>query len=284
MPASVAAGPGHRYPRRVDDAFYVPADSSSAPGRSGRGRFVATDATTSPWDERAQHGGPPAALLATCIEASAGGPGLRLARLSVDFLGPIPKGDNEVAVEVVRPGRRTQLTQATLSAEGRVAVVARAWHLAVSGDPGPAPSPAAELPAERPQQFFPGLQRWGYGESVEWRFVEGGFDVQGRADVWTRVRVPLVAGTELTGLQRLLIVADSANGISAPFDLNEWLFIPPGITVHLTRFPVGPWVRMRAASDPGADGIGLTEARLGDGGGECGVATQPILVAPRQRA
>ncbi len=148
-------------------------------------------------------------------------------------------------------------------------------------EPRRVPEVPAELPPAQPQQFFPGLGRWGYGDAIEWRFVEGGYDRPGASEVWTRVRLPLVAGTELTGLQRLLVVADSANGISAPLDMREWLFIPPGITVHLTRSPVGEWTRMTAVSDPGVDGIGLTEARLGDAGGECGTATQPVLVTRR---
>jgi hypothetical protein len=181
----------------------------------------------------------------------------------------------------VRPGRRTQLAEAVLSAGGRPAVVARAWHLAVDRSvPAPAATVPADLPAAQPQRFFPGLEGWGYGHAIEWRFVGGGYaEFSGRADVWTRVRVPLVAGTELNGMQRALIVADSANGVSAPLDLREWLFIPPGLTVHAVRPPVGEWVRMRATSRPGDDGIGLTEARLADAAGECAIVAQPILVA-----
>jgi hypothetical protein len=254
------------------DSFYLP---------EGDDRFTATDATTSPWDERFQHGGPPAALLATCIEAKAGDPGLRLARLSLDFLGPIPKSTVEVEVRVVRPGRRTQLAEAVMSAEGRPAVVARAWHLAVDPSvPAPSATVPRDLPAAQPQRFFPGLEGWGYGQAIEWRFADGSYaEFSGRADVWTRVRVPLVAGTELNGMQRALILSDSANGVSAPLDLREWLFIPPGLTVHFVRAPVGEWVRMQAVSRPGDDGVGLTEAHLADAAGECAIVAQPILVA-----
>lgn len=265
---------------------------------------MATDATTSPWDPKAQHGGPPAALLASRIEAHAGREGMQLARISADFLGPIPKGICEVSVDVLRPGKRNQLTQAVLSTDGRPAVVVRGWHLAVSagtagaGAAGDADAGADAvsdagagsvggrpeyLPGPQTQSYFPGVETpWGYGEATEWRFVSGGFArYTGHAEVWTRIKIPLVAGTTLSGLQRALIIADSANGLSTPVDFSEWLFIPPGITCHFTRLPEGQWIKMTANSSPGESGIGLTEARLYDAAGEFGVVTQAVLVAKR---
>jgi hypothetical protein len=99
--------------------------------------------------------------------------------------------------------------------------------------------------------------------------------------VWTRVRIPLIAGRPLDGLARFAIVADSANGLSAPLSFRAWLFIPPGVTMHLHRYPAGEWVRLTANSDPGRDGIGLTDGALSDATGRCGTVTQPLLVMPR---
>jgi len=139
-----------------------------------------------------------------------------------------------------------------------------------------------DLPAPQEQRFFDGDEQWGYGKATEWRIVSGGYaSSTGAADVWTRVRIPLIAGRPLTGLNRFAIVADSANGLSAPLSFTDWLFIPPGVTMHLHRYPVGDWVRLTAASDAGQDGIGLTEGTLSDAAGRCGTVTQPLLVAPR---
>ena len=99
--------------------------------------------------------------------------------------------------------------------------------------------------------------------------------------MWTRLRIPLIDGRPLDGLARFAVIADSANGLSAPLSFNQWLFIPPGVTMHLHRYPVGEWVRLTAKSDPGQDGIGLTEGTLADAAGRCGTVTQPLLVAPR---
>jgi hypothetical protein len=265
-------------------AYYLPL---------GDQRFEPTEATTSPWDDRAQHGGPPTALLADCLDQAFGRPELRVARISTDFLGPVPRTPVRVQTELLRPGRRTQLSEASMWAGDRRVATVRIWHLATAqnaddpadgiGDTGSnGDSEPADLPGPQQQSFFDGDEQWGYGKATEWRIVSGGYaSSSGAADVWTRVRIPLIAGRPLNGLARFAIVADSANGLSAPLDFTDWLFIPPGVTMHIHRYPAGDWVRLTAASDAGRDGIGLTEGTLADVAGRCGTVTQPLLVAPR---
>jgi len=64
-------------------------------------------------------------------------------------------------------------------------VTARAWHIA-TGDRHPAtgteqtaPSPLPPRPT--PQHFYPGLDDWGCGRSIEWRFTRGSLDSLGSA-------------------------------------------------------------------------------------------------------
>ena len=269
-------------------AYYLPL---------GDDRFAATEATMSPWDHASQHGGPPTALLTACLDDAFGRPAMRVARISMDFLGPVPRVEVRVQTSLLRPGKRTQLSEATLWAGDRAVAVARVWHLAAAAAAAPvgtapaddavqaASSPVPEdLPGPQPQRYFGGANDsdWGYGRAIEWRMVSGGFNrYDGTGDVWTRVRIPLIAGRPLDGLARFAVVADSANGLSAPLSFSEWLFIPPGVSMHLHRYPVGEWVRLTAKSDPGHDGIGLTEGTLTDAVGRCGTVTQPLLVAPR---
>lgn len=272
-------------------AYYLPL---------GDGRFAATEATTSPWDAAAQHGGPPTALLAVCLDDAYGRPGLRVARISMDFLGPLPRAEVRVQTSLLRPGKRAQLSEATLHAGDRPVAVARVWHLAANAethaddngnhadngnhtDADTEPTaPPDDLPAPQQQRYFGGDSDWGYGRAIEWRMVSGGFNRHaGAGDVWTRLRIPLIAGRPLDGLARFAVVADSANGLSAPLSFSEWLFIPPGVTMHLHRHPVGEWVRLTAKSDRGDAGIGLTEGTLADAVGRCGTVTQPLLVARR---
>jgi hypothetical protein len=250
-------------------AFYLP---------RGEGRFEPTRSTESPWDPAMQHGGPPAALLAHLM---APGGDLRLARITVDFLGPIPRRECVVEVSPIKPGKLTALVEARMLIDGRAAVVARGWHIAA----GPTPpvvtlGDAPPLIGEQPQE----IGDWGYGRAIEWRFAEGGVGRHsGFAAVWTRVRFPLIEGEEMTGTARTLIVADSANGLSAALPMDEWLSIPPAMTTTLMRPADGEWVHVTARTDLTADGLGLTHGDLHDEKGRLGVVTQPLLVRSRAR-
>lgn len=250
------------------------------------GTFTPTIATESPWDPKAQHGGPPCALFGHVMRERHPDGGFRLARLTVEFLGTIPRSDVTVETEIIRDGRRIRLIEASMHAEGQKVALARAWQIATSGDvlsgaelKGARLVEVPALPPAEPRQFF-GKERWGYGESVEGRRVRGAYRGTGYAQVWMRPLIPLIAGTEIHPLDRVLVVADSANGVSARLDMREWLFVPPAVTVTLHRYPVGEWVLISARSDLADDGLGSTSGTLSDSSGPLGSITQPLLVAP----
>ena len=270
-------------------AFFLPIGADS---------FQATHATQGPWDPNAMHGGPPAALVATLLARRAAelSPTLRLARLSLDFLGGLPLGELVAAVTVVRPGKRVALLDATLAAGGRTVLIGRGWFINASeaGDESPAllagdlsgevsalAPPPPLPPHEPPQRFFSAEHAFGYGQANEWRFTSGGFDQLGPGAAWSRPRVPLIAGEPLTGLQRLLILADAANGVSGTLDWNDWVFIPPGLTVTLLREPVGEWTHLAARTTLGEDGIALSHGHLSDAQGPVALVSQPVLVSRR---
>jgi Acyl-CoA thioesterase C-terminal domain/Acyl-CoA thioesterase N-terminal domain len=257
-------------------AYYLPC---------GNGRFEPTRATESPWDRKAQHGGPPTALLAHAIDQSVEG-AMRIGRISVDFFGPIPRREVVVEISSIRPGRRVRLTEARLTVEGRVAVVARAWHIATDGRPPASREEQTAPPVPSrptPQHFYPGLDDdWGYGRSIEWRFTRGGFDSFGAANVWTRVRLPLIEGVALTGQDRVLIAADSANGLSLSLPMEQWFSIPPTMTTTVLRPPTGEWVHMACRTHLTADGVGLAHADMFDTTGLVGEVTQTLLVQRRE--
>jgi hypothetical protein len=103
----------------------------------------------------------------------------------------------------------------------------------------------------------------------------------GPATAWTRLRYPLIAGEESTPAQRLIVAADAANGISSPLDIREWLFIPPELTVHSLRPPIGEWICMEAVTFFQAEGTGLTTAALYDSHGLVGRSAQSLLISRR---
>jgi hypothetical protein len=258
----------------IAEAFYLPL---------GEGRFAPTKATESPWDSDAQHGGPPSALLAHLAGATAD-PGQRAARVSVDFLGAIPRRELTLEVSQVRPGRRISLTEARMTVDGRAVAVARVWHLATG--PTPPASTPVRIPPPVPDEgasaaLLPHLTDWGYGQALDWRYTAGSPDRPGPAAVWTRVRVPLVAGQPLTQLARVLVAADAANGISAELPLTRWLSIPPGMATTLLREPAGEWVHLDCSTQLADDGLGLCSGVLSDEHGALGEVAQPLLVRER---
>ena len=93
--------------------------------------------------------------------------------------------------------------------------------------------------------------------------------------------MPLVESEEPTPLQRLAVVADSANGAAAPLDVRDWLFVNTDLTVHLHRAPVGEWMAVDAATTVGATGVGTVAGVLFDERGQVGRSAQSLVVRPR---
>ena len=252
--------------------------------REGENVFVPTTATVGPWDPSLQHGSPPAALLAHEMLAAGGRDDMRIAHFSLDFLGPIALAPMTVRAEVVRPGKRIELISATATIAGRPALRASAWRISVGPDRSPAlrvDEPAPSLPSVAADTLFPTVPHFGYGDAVEWRFVEGSFHALGPATVWSRPRIPLLAGETATPLLRALLLVDSANGISAELDFSAYTFVPVNLTVAFARAPDGEWIGMSASTALAGDGAGTARARLFDARGFFGDAHQPLFVGSR---
>jgi hypothetical protein len=117
--------------------------------------------------------------------------------------------------------------------------------------------------------------------SMEWRFAEGSLGRRGPAAAWGRMRVPLVEGEEPSPLTRVLVLADSGNGVSRELSFSTWLFINPELTVHLHREAVGEWICLDAQTAVSDGGVGLATSVLSDQDGPIGVGAQALLVAAR---
>jgi Thioesterase-like superfamily len=243
--------------------------------------FVPTELARGPWDPDAQHGGAPAALLARAIESEAGE--LGVARLTYEFLRPVPLEPLAVSTRLVRPGRRVRLIEATLEAGGEA--VCRALGLVLAAGDSPTVEPAAEpLPPPdgvEPSPSPPGVKPMFGGDAIELRFVRGSIAEPGPAAAWLRFAVPLVDGEEPSPVQRAAAAADFGNGVSAALDWNRYAFINPDLTVYLGRPPVGEWVGLDSRTSVGPNGIGTAESVLHDAGGPIGNATQALLVGER---
>jgi hypothetical protein len=247
------------------------------------GRFLATELARGPWDPGAQHGGAPAALLMRAFEQLPAAEGLLLGRVTYELLRPVPIAALQIRAEVVRPGRRVQLLEASLWTDEAVEVV-RARALQVQAAEAPANPAEARPPGPEhgaPNDTQPPYRPMFAPDTMEIRFVDGEFRARGPATAWFRMRVPLVTGEQATPLQRLAAAADFGNGISSPLNWEEYLFINPDLTLYIEREPQGEWIGLDARTTIAEGGIGVSESTLYDSVGRVGRATQALLVVPR---
>ena len=257
--------------------------------------FVATEATRGPWDPGAQHAGPPAALIGREMERLGGGrmgggegPPAQVTRVTYEILRSVPIGQVRVEAEVVRPGRRVEMVAATLSdGSGQELVRARGWRIRTekvnferpAGFPDPPPGPEDAEPGRFPDVGFD----VGYHAAMDYRFVRGSFLERGPATVWMRMGLPLLEDEAPTPLQRVLVAADSGNGVSVALDWTKYLFINVDLTVHLHRMPEGEWICLDAVTLPEHNGVGIADTQLFDERGSIGRGVQSLLVAPAER-
>jgi hypothetical protein len=264
-----------------ETAFYL----ADGPVDEGVERLVPTRATAGPWSPDAQHGGPPAALLGRAVERLLE-PGRTVGRFTMDLLGPIPVGPLQVTSSVLRPGRSVALLQAEMYDEGAGRLVARAqaWTFPLTADgPGQDLAPLAHTPGDGTHEDPP--PTWhvdGYMDSMEWSWISGAVTRLGPAVVWMRPHLPLVPDEQMTGLQRLLVCVDSANGASAAVDPDRWSFLNTELTVNVLRPPVGEWICLDARTTLGPGSIGFAASEAYDEQGLVGRSTQTLLVLPNR--
>ncbi len=245
-------------------------------------RYVSTELTRGPWDSGAQHAGPPAALLGRELERLTDADEFQVCRVSFEIMRAVPIAPLRAEARIVRPGRRVQLIEGTLSDSDGEVMRVRGWRLRtepVELPPLPAPGPPASIEAAEPRDFPPTGQDVGYHTAMDYRFVAGAFQEPGPATVWMRMRQPLVDAEPPTPLQRVLTAADSGNGVSATLDWGRFLFINVDLNVHLERMPVGEWVCLDAVTLPQANGVGTADTVLLDERGRVGRALQTLLIA-----
>jgi hypothetical protein len=154
---------------------------------------------------------------------------------------------------------------------------------------GAAPSPW-DLPAEAPELVEPTSPTDGnlladHRDAIEDRIAQAGFDQAGPAVDRARLKVPLVAGEETSGLCRVLAAAHFRSGISAvyPHDGDVGM-INAHLEVALHRAPSGEWVRLDATALVDPSGMGLCTTVPGDRGGPTGVAAQSLVALTTARS
>lgn len=248
--------------------------------------YMPTEYARSPWGPESLHGGPPAALMARAVERHEVDQPMLLARMTVEIVRPVPMEPLRLTTRTVRPGKKVQLIECVLSTEERE--VCRAVGLRMRLADVPMPDIVERWEAPPPPMIDPHpstFPKWGWrafhGDGVEMRWVEGRFDTPGPATVWIRMLGALVDDEPVSGVQRVVAVADFGNGMSRVLPMDKYLFINPDLSVYVYRQPVGEWVCLEAKTFHGRTGVGLAETALSDEQGRVGRGVQSLLLDHR---
>ncbi len=244
--------------------------------------YYPTPLTEGPWSPDAQHGGPPAALLAGAIEKCPTEGEMVVARITIELLRPVPLETLRLASEVARPGRKVQLVASTMWHEDteveralglkirRTELDLPFEQLAVDEIPGPEQG--------RDATFF--VNPGGFAtEAVEIKMLASDFAEAGPGRAWIRLRVPLVEGEGTTGVERVAAAADFGNGVSnLAGNERNWLFINPDLEIRMNRQPEGEWIYLDSETRISPGGAGLASSTIADQKGWLGLAAQSLFI------
>ena len=245
-----------------------------------------------PWREDAQHGGAPAALMASLAEdAMVGIEGeWQLRRLSLELPRPVPMAPLRIE-RAVDGGRSVQRVRLRLrDAQDRVAAEALVL-MQRAGDSGELPAfgaPDAVPEVPEPEQCHERVRFAGmpdraafHATGMEIRLAGGSDALPGPATAWFRPAMPLIAGRADSAVVRVCASADFCNGLSWETPFDRFVFANSDLTVLLNRPPAGEWTGSAARTRIEPGGFGLSSATLFDRDGVVGYAFQNLLVFPR---
>ena len=150
-----------------------------------------------PWDPSMQHGSPPAALVVWAAERIPTPVAMRVARVTVDLMRPVPVAPLTIESEVLREGRKIQLCAVRLLAGGVVVVGATVLKIKVQASE--LPPEAVIEPVELPGPDQSRIERVDFSSSpfvtgMSLRAARGHFGVPGPGAIWYRVDRPIVEG------------------------------------------------------------------------------------------
>lgn len=259
-------------------AFFVPDGSE----------FVPTDASTGPWGPGLLHGGPIAALCATLLEEN-GGDEFRSVRLTTEYLRPPTQSPLKAAIRNVRSGRRANVSEVELSADGKLVARAsllrlRPVEITVPDSMRPESRVAPDSPDDyaAPQTPSNRTSAQIVGLGVEMR-VKGNRILPGTGVVWMRHLIPILPGAATSPLARAALCGDFGNGMSGP-PTEAWpppvSFMNADLDVRLFRDTHEEWIRIEAISAWSDDGIGITRTELQDANGLLAIAQQSLALQP----
>lgn len=241
--------------------------------------FRSTEWVQGAWNPHEQHMAAVAGVISAELEQFQPRSDMRIARISFDIWGLIPAGDFSVETKVIRAGRTIELIEATLTAQDRVCIVARAWRMqiqdttAIAGLEDQVQQRPHYLPVECILDFWNGR----FVRTVKSQ-VDPSCYRAGKGMVWLNTEVEMIEHEVTTDFVRLMGMIDTANGVSPRMQKGQWLFPNVDLQVHLLRKPQGHWLGLETIQQFGEDGIGLTSSVLHDDHGVFGRCEQILTL------
>lgn len=252
--------------------------------------FVGTACTRGSWHENGQSGGAVLALIGHVLEDVPTLTTMSLTRLTVDIVRPVPVGEPlHIDTDIVREGKKIQVVDLAVQAGDVTTTRARALRIR-DLDVQPLPGMPASTSDRNPSESLPpptGLlgvdDRPGVPDFLRFgaelrRTLE---PIDGMHAVWTRLRVPVVAGEPIRATSRAALPLDMVNLLGVALDPKRARSVNPDVSGHLCRSPVGEWVALTGHSYYAHDvAHGVSVATMSDRLGVFGTTSTSQILEP----
>lgn len=249
-------------------------------------RAISGPNAAGPWSPDMQHGSAPTALVTFAAEAMPEPAPMRIARITVDLMRPVPLVPLDIETKVLRQGRKIQLCEVRLKADGVLVVQGTVLKIrteAMADLPPETAAPPVELAFPDQSVIEPTARlRNPFVTGLSIRSARGRFGkAAGPGAIWYRVDRPMIEGAPISQVMRAAVASDFCNATSVALDFRHWTFLNADLSISLARQPVGEWILLDGESWIGPDGAGLAAARLGDERGYFGRAIQSLVIEKR---
>lgn len=254
--------------------------------------FTPQAAAGSPWSETMQHGGPVNAIITMSIEAIAEETCMKVARLTIDILKPVPMKPVKVKSHFLRKGGKMAVLDTFLTVEGSDEPVAsgRAVLLKAQQGQNPVFDVAGSLPESRdsiasepwiPKEMAAGLPP-GLHELIRFHPSNN----KERPIFWINGDADMLQDRAMTSLEQCTTTADMTTVLAARMRvLQEGVASPAAMglmntntTIHFSRPPVGEWFAFTDHFIEVNDGYGIAECAIYDELGCIGRVAQNLIV------
>ena len=253
--------------------------------------FVATSFTCGPWNPAQTDGSSALALIAHCIDDVPTLVPMSMARFTVDLQRPVPVGRPlTVTTEVTREGKKLQVVDATLWADGVACVQATALRLReadFTGSPVIPPGTTDDVPTLRitppaASVHLRTLKPRDTGAIVAADLLYARRTDSQASATWIRLTTPVIAGEPIKPAARMAYAFDFVSLVGMSIDSSAVTMINPDVSAHILRPAVGEWVALVGETRVAAGfGRGMSYAEACDELGVFAVLTASQLVEPR---